>query len=274
MTATLNINSKIKIIDNKNIAAVIALDQSSCFEIIDHNILLNKMKHIGFNSQTCELIKQFLENRKLYVEINSKTSDLLLVGNQSVFQGSVLSVIFYNIFTLDIPFVPHKNIHNSHYEYFLCGNPFLVSYVDDLFAIIEGNSENIWSKIDDYIKTMNQYYIANKLKINIKKTQIMLAGSKNLKGKIEIENNIIVNKPNIKILGTLYTEDLKFNSNATHGTNNLITQLKRRSAAIIRIAKNFPLNFKIQLIHSLLIGKIRFNIQTWGNLKVELKKQN
>ena len=153
VTATININTKInKIVDNKNIAAVIGLDQSSCFEIINHNILLEKMKHIGFNLQTCNLLKQYLSDRKQYTEINIKCFDLLLTGNLSIFQGSILSVIFYNIFTLDIPFISHNILnnsvnHNSHYEYFKCGNPFLVSYIDDLFAVIEGDKDNIWTKI-------------------------------------------------------------------------------------------------------------------------------
>ena len=57
--ANLNIKTKIdQILDKKMIAAVIGLDQSSCFEIIDHSILLKKMKHIGFTTQTCNLIKK------------------------------------------------------------------------------------------------------------------------------------------------------------------------------------------------------------------------
>ena len=102
----------------------------------------------------------------------------MIVGNQSVFQGSVLSVIFYNIFTLDLPFITHQVAHNSHYENYVCSNPFLMSYVDDLFSVIEGNEENIWNKISDYIKLTKLYYNSNKLKINIEKTQLMISGNK------------------------------------------------------------------------------------------------
>ena len=277
VTATININSKINSIrDNKKIAAVIGLDQSSCFEIINHELLLLKMKHIGFSTQTVNLINQFLIDRKQFTEINTKNSDLLIIGNQSVFQGSILSVVFYNIFTLDIPFIPHKLpaqlSHNSHYKYFKCKNPFLVSYIDDLFAVIEGDDNNIWIKIKEYITTMKDYYTSNKLKINIDKSQIMLSGNRNkIKGSINIDGKTITNKSSMKILGTIFSDDSKFNNNVTYGTNSLLTQLKRRSAAIIRISKPFSLAFKTQLIHTLLIGKIRFNIQTWGNLNVELK---
>ena len=130
----------------------------------------------------------------------------------------------------------------------------------------------MFGKISDYIKLMNTYYNSNKLKINIEKTQILLSGNNvKLRGNIVIEDKIIYNKSNMKILGTIYSEDAKFNNHLTFGTNSLLTQLKRRSAAISRIAKPFDLKFKVQLVHALLIGKIRYNIQTWGNISVELK---
>ena len=189
------------------------------------------MKHIGFSTQTVNLINQFLIDRKQFTEINTKNSDLLIIGNQSVFQGSILSVVFYNIFTLDIPFIPHKLpaqlSHNSHYEYFKCKNPFLVSYIDDLFAVIEGDDNNIWIKIKEYITTMKDYYTSNKLKINIDKSQIMLSGNRNkIKGSINIDGKTITNKSSMKILGTIFSDDSKFNNNVTYGTNSLLTQLK------------------------------------------------
>ena len=156
----------------------------------------------------------------------------------------------------------------------MCESPFSVCYIDDNFSIIEGNEANIWNKITSFIDNMKEYYHSNKLKININKTQIMLSGNKNKKrGNINIDNNLIYNKSTIKILGTIFSEDQKFNNNVTIGSNNLMTQLKRRSCAIVRLSKFFDIDFKTQLIHSLLLGKIRFNIQTWGNTCLEIKTE-
>ena len=274
--ATLNINMKInQILERKNLAAVIAMDQSACFEIIDHGILLEKMEHIGFNPQTIRYIADFLNNRKQYVENNSNSSDLLLLGNQSVIQGSSLSCIFYNIFTLDLPFITHAQIHESHYEYFSCNQTFICAYIDDCFGIIEGKDDDIWQKIHVYIETMKKYYNANKLKINVIKTKIMITGdNKNIVGgNIILENETIYNLPNIRILGTLYSDNAKFNDNVILGPNSFITQLKRRSNVLIRICKYYNPRFRAQLIDSILIGKIRYNITTWGNIGVTLKSR-
>ena len=271
--ATLNIQTKInKIIDNKGIAVVIALDQSACFEIIQHSILLKKMKWIGFDESTCKLIESFLSERKQYVHINAKDSEVLLCGNLSVFQGSVLSTIFYNIFTLDIPNITHSSEHNSHSEYYECSKPFIVSYIDDCFSVFEANNSNIWDKVKEYLEKMKNYYTSNKLKINMKKTQIMFVGNKEkIRGSINLEGNEVFNKPMITILGTIFSENARFNDNVKFGKNNLLTQLKRRSSSIIRIAKNYSIKFRSQLIYSLLIGKINFNLATWGNVNCDIK---
>ena len=120
---------------------------------------------------------------------------------------------------------------------------------------------------------MKDYYTSNKLKINIEKTQIMQNGKNKTNGSVMIENKIIYNKSNLKILGTIFSDNNKFNNNLTMGKNSLLVQLKRRSAALTRIAKYFSLEFKTQLINSILLGKIRYNIQVWGNLNVDLKQK-
>ena len=85
-----------------------------------------------------------IENQ--YVEINTKSSNILVNGNLSVFQGSVLSCMLYNIYTLDLPSITHAEKHTNHYEHFCCESPFMLSYVDDLFSVIECEDVNVEEK--------------------------------------------------------------------------------------------------------------------------------
>ena len=267
-----------KIIEAKKIAAIVALDQSSCYDIISHKILIEKMKHIGFDDKTIEMIKMYFKERKQFVEINTKNSETLIVGNRSVQQGSVLSTIFYTIFMLDLPMITHNVIHTNQTEEFKCNNIFMITFIDDVYAIIEGEKENIWKKIENYISRMEKYYTSNRLKINTDKTQILIStpdksnadGNLNMKVNGSIEEKII-NK--IKILGVFFSDDCKFDINLTEGSNCLLTQLKRRSNALKRISYHFPIKFKIQLINALLYGKIRYNLAIWGNLSLTNKNK-
>ena len=103
----------------------------------------------------------------------------------------------------------------------------------------------------------------------------MITGAKNNKprGNIILDDEIIYNLPTIKILGTLFSESAKFNENVQLGPNSFITGLKRRSNIIIRISKSYNINFRTQFINSILIGKIRYNLSTWGNINLNLKNK-
>ena len=134
------------ILENKQTAAVICLDQSSFFDIIDHNILISKLIHIGFDSNTISTIKSYFSNRKQYVELNTKSSDILLTGEHSIYQGSVLSCLFSNIFVLDLPLICHDNVHLNHIEYFKCTNIYMPMYIDDVYAVMHGKRKKFGAK--------------------------------------------------------------------------------------------------------------------------------
>ena len=54
----------IDIIDKGKITAVVAIDQSACFDIIPHDILIKKLRHIGFGKATIDIIESYLKKKK------------------------------------------------------------------------------------------------------------------------------------------------------------------------------------------------------------------
>ena len=58
---------------NKN-ADVIYLDFAKAFDVVDHHILLRKLKRLGITGKVGKWIHQFLNERTQYVTVEGKTS--------------------------------------------------------------------------------------------------------------------------------------------------------------------------------------------------------
>ena len=150
------------------------------------------------------------------------------------------------------------------------------TYVDDCYAIIHANPNNIWAKIEQYINKMNRYFNNNRLQMNTKKTNVMIIKNNNdvIEEQIIINNNTIRNLSKLTVLGIVFNNKLDWNSHLQEG-KGLIFQLKQRLNSIKLISKYISQNFAKQLANGILISKINYNLEVWGcTNKTNLNKIN
>ena len=102
-------NFWIKNAEDTKLSAALLLDLSAAFDVVDHKILLDKLRLYGFSDKTIAWFKSYLENRKQVVVVESKTSDPKDVGEQGVPQGSILGPIPFLIFYTDFPDVREED---------------------------------------------------------------------------------------------------------------------------------------------------------------------
>ena len=161
----------------------------------------------------------------------------------------------------------HNLKHKNHAEYTQCKNTYINIYVDDCFSIVETNGRNIWNLIEIYIKKMNTYYINIFLQMNVKKTNVMLITNikEELEGNVTIDGNLVENSDNIKILGIVFNNKLNWNNHILNGSSSLINQLKQRLNSLKIISKTISANFAKQMANAILMSKINYNIEVWGN---------
>ena len=93
---------------NKRNVALVSMDQSSAFDVLPHKWLKEKLIHIGIEEESVKMIMTYLDDRKQAVYINGNTSETLNTGPYSVCQGTVLSGLFYLIYTLDMNLQTHN----------------------------------------------------------------------------------------------------------------------------------------------------------------------
>ena len=149
MTAKLMIDKHITDkAENCHGSLVLATDLTQAFDIISHNLLIEKIKHHGIHPTSLNLLKSFLGERNYFVEVQGYRSVFKNQGKVSVIQGSKNSRFLYTAFSIEVVLVPkimdipkffkeipdenlsnHKNINHD-----------ICQYVDDSSNLIGGNS--------------------------------------------------------------------------------------------------------------------------------------
>ena len=84
-------------IDNKKLTVAAFLDLRKAFDVMNHRILLNKLKNAGITGTAIQWFESYLTDRKQYVCWNGYSSDVLSV-KQGVPQGSVLGPTLFSIY--------------------------------------------------------------------------------------------------------------------------------------------------------------------------------
>ena len=91
------------------ISAVVTLDMSAAFDLVDKDIFLQKLSAYKAGESVVNWVKSYLSGRKQRVYIDGCLSEELSVET-GVPQGSILGPLFYVIYTSDLP----HTIHNNH----------------------------------------------------------------------------------------------------------------------------------------------------------------
>ena len=252
-------------LEKKNMVAGIYLDLSKAFDTVDHNILLHKLHHYGIRGQPLKWFQSYLENRQQYAIVNGAKSELREI-QYGVPQGSVLGPLLFLIYVNDISAAT--------------GNNKLRLFADDSNVfVISRDPGTLKTKMIEVILKLCEWFNANKLTINMKKTAYTIFAP-NIKVPRAL-NNIMINNikvervESVKYLGMTLDEKLNWKEH----TEKLLTKLTKTNQAF-KIVKNFVSNKqKAALFYAYFYSSLQYGIEVYSqgtnkNLKKLQVKQN
>ena len=166
-TALLRVHHDITLaLDGNACVALVMLDLSAAFDVIDHNILIERMEYaFGVTGPALSWIKSYLSSRSQQIAVGSTLSKEFLL-HCGVPQGSVLGPRLYCMFSKPIGEICRK--HDMCYH----------CYADDTQVYLIINPKDSWDNIADRLEQclsdIENWMQNNILKLNQEKTELII----------------------------------------------------------------------------------------------------
>ena len=245
--------------NEKKMSLSIYLDIKKAFDCLSHTILFDKLKNLGICTSW---IKAYLSNRTQFTTINGQVSSNTNIKH-GVPQGSCIGPLLFLCYIMDLP-------ESTNLSTFL--------FADDTTVVCSANNcADLYNIANKELQTISNWFRANKLTLNGKKTRFMEHFTK---GKmphnmcLKLNDNVVQRvhdkgtEKEFKLVGIFLDENLSWKSHV-HYVQKKIYQIM---ALLSRAKKCLPQSTKQMIFRCLIQTRINYGIIAYGGAKKNILK--
>ena len=250
-------------LNNKNMVGAVFLDMRKAFDLVNHEILLEKLKLYLKNDSTISFLSSYLSNRHQTVYSNGSFSSLKTVS-YGVPQGSVLGPTLFCLYINDLPlslsqsdavldlFADDSTLHTINKD---------VSFIQNSLQI-SLNDVQLWCK-------------KNKMALHPKKTKSMLIATRQKHQLYPLSLDLYLNSSAIqqvddhRILGVIFDETLSWHSHI----NNMCKTISRNLFLMNKLKHLVSMKALKLFFHAHILSHFNYSSNLWSNAsQVYLKR--
>jgi ribonuclease P/MRP protein subunit RPP40 len=248
-------------LDNGQVIGTVFLDLQKAFDIVDHNILLKKLRIYKCDDSAVEWFSSYLSTRTQKVCIGNSSSSARTVES-GVPQGSILGPLLFLLFINDMP------LSLAHSQPDLFADDTTVHKADTNICEIQRCLNADMINICNWCRN-------NGMVINGNKSSCMLCGTKRKLSKmdsefsINVNDMVIQNTPHDKLLGIYIDQHLTWERQIDH-VCSIITS---RITLLQRIKKYLTMSSRKAFYNGYILPIIDYCCTVWGSCsKVNLDR--
>jgi len=250
--------------DERMVTVAIFFDFTKAFDNVGHQLLIEKLRHIGFSCSVLRWLCAYLVNRQQTVrDPVSRERSSLLTTTAGVPQGSVLGPLLFVLYLTNF----NKVLKYCKYNF----------YADDLQIYLHAEPRNLADavqKINTDISNVASWASGNGLSLNPKKTTAIIMGtarfinslsSAHALPKVAVNGIAIPYSGSVEYLGVTITSTLSWEKQISKTTSKMYAAVHQ-----LKMYKHlFPRALRVRLILSLVMPLLDFSCTAFTDITKE-----
>lgn len=242
--------------DQGNLVGITFLDFSKAFDLVNHDILINKLKLYHFDQMSIKWFYSYLSSRTQCVKLGTYSSKFMPV-TAGVPQGSILGPLLFLLYINDLPL----HVNNTDIDLF-ADDATLHTYHNNVHSIENALNVDL-CEIEDWCSR-------NQMVLNIEKTKCMLMGTQHRKSKLTsskfdlcVSDKVLKNVESEKLLGVHIDHSLRYISHIDSVCKSLTYKL--HVFTLRKIKKFLPLHTRKLFYNAYILPSLNYCLTIWGN---------